>query len=131
MSKYIDAEKLKSIINQRMEENGDKALLFGVAFAGRTAEDNDIINIITSLQQEQPEVVKGWVARNRPNVSPSLMFFYDKPIRQDNGWGDKFWHSPNAWSKEISIPANLFPSLQWKDEPIEVELVIRNARKED
>lgn len=93
---------------------------------------NAIINAFDSLptiSQEQPELCKGWVARNRPNTSPSLVFFYDKPIRQDNGWGDKFWHSPNTWSEEISIPANLFPSLRWEDEPIEVEVVIRNARK--
>lgn len=54
--KYIDAEKLKETINKRLQENADKALLFGAAFAGRTAEDNDIINLIASLQQEQPEV---------------------------------------------------------------------------
>ena len=54
--KYIDAEKLKETINKRLQENADKACLFGAAFAGRTAEDNDIINLITSLQQEQTEL---------------------------------------------------------------------------
>ena len=56
--KYIDAEKLKKTINKRLQENADKACLFGAAFAGRAAEDNDIINLIDSLQQEQSEVDK-------------------------------------------------------------------------
>jgi len=54
--KYIDAEKLIAEIERRLQENADKALVFGAAFAGRTAEDNDLKNIITSLQQEQPDV---------------------------------------------------------------------------
>lgn len=54
--KYINAEKLKETINKQLQENADKACLFGAAFAGRAAEDNDIINLIDSLQQEQPEV---------------------------------------------------------------------------
>ena len=55
--KYIDADKLKKTINKRLQENADNALLFGAAFAGRTAEDNDIINLIDSLQQEH-EIVE-------------------------------------------------------------------------
>ncbi len=53
--KCIDADKLLAEIERRLQENADKALVFGAAFAGRTAEDNDIKNIITSLQQEQPD----------------------------------------------------------------------------
>lgn len=132
MSKYIAVDRLKAKLDEHYRKYQSKYMETRAPYTQGLIDALDLAEqVIDSLQQEQPEVVKGWVARNRPNVSPSLMFFYDKPIRQDNGWGDKFWHSPNAWSKEISIPANLFPSLQWKDEPIEVELVIRNARKED
>ena len=56
MAKYIDADKLIAEIERRLQENADKAIVFGAAFAGRTAEDNDLKNLVTSLQQEQPEV---------------------------------------------------------------------------
>lgn len=56
MSKYIDTEKLLAEIERRLQENADKALVFGAAFAGRTAEDNDLKNLVTSLQQERPSL---------------------------------------------------------------------------
>jgi hypothetical protein len=55
MSKYIDADKLIAEIDKRMDENcklGEKAECFN----HRAVEDNDILAIIDSLQQEQPEV---------------------------------------------------------------------------
>lgn len=51
MGKYIDAEKLKAEIERRMDENcklGEKA----ECFSHRAVEDNDVLAIIESLQQE-------------------------------------------------------------------------------
>ena len=53
MNKYIDAEKLITEIDRRMTENcklAEKAKCFG----DRAVEDNDILALIASLQQEQP-----------------------------------------------------------------------------
>ena len=55
MSKYIDAEKLIAEIERRMSENyelGKKA----ECFSHRAVEDNDILALIDSLQQDQSEV---------------------------------------------------------------------------
>lgn len=55
MSKYIDADKLIAEIERRMTENcelAEKVKCFG----DRAVEDNDILALIESLQQEQPEV---------------------------------------------------------------------------
>lgn len=55
MNKYIDADRLKAEIEKQMDENcklGEKAECFN----HRALEDNDILAIIDSLQQEQPDV---------------------------------------------------------------------------
>lgn len=90
-------------------------------------EDEDILLLIDWLEKDPEPKIKGWVARNQPNVSPSLVFSYEKPTRQDNGYGDKFWHTPTTWAEEISISPKLFPDLKWEDEPIEVELIIKRV----
>lgn len=68
IEKYIDADLLRAEIEKRLQENADKAILFGAAFAGRTAEDNEIVNLIDSLQQkmwkpseEQVATLKRWL----------------------------------------------------------------------
>ena len=53
--KYIDADKLIAEIERRMTENcklAEKAKCFG----DRAVEDNDILALIESFQQEQPQV---------------------------------------------------------------------------
>ena len=60
--KYIPVNKLIAEIERRMNENcelGKKA----ECFSHRAVEDNDILALIDSLQQEQPEVDLGKAAR--------------------------------------------------------------------
>ena len=55
MSKYIDADKLITEINRRMNENCELAEKTPM-FAQRAVEDYGILAFIEALQQEQPEV---------------------------------------------------------------------------
>ena len=90
---------------------------------------NAIINAFDSLptvSQEQPEVSAkhGWVARDKNN---DLQYFSVKPVRTGVKWWDRDYPS-------MEVDGSLFGELSWEDEPIEVELFIRefgeNARKE-
>ena len=59
--KYIEAEKLIAEIERRKNENREFAQKRGYSCLGNSArikaiEDEAILSIITSLQQEQPEV---------------------------------------------------------------------------
>ena len=61
-----------------------------------------------------------WLARDRNGW---LYLFYEKPVRYRNlGW--------DLADNDIIDPAfldkSLFPNLTWDDEPIEVELKIKN-----
>ena len=58
MGKYIDADRLKAEIDRRMTGNlkADSEIHSTAYFAGAAKEDYDILSIIDSLQQEQPEV---------------------------------------------------------------------------
>ena len=60
MSKYIDAEKLKAEIERRLEKCEkwrENCTTFGVLAASQAVEENKkFLEIIDSLQQEQPEI---------------------------------------------------------------------------
>lgn len=89
--KYIDADNLRAEIEKRLQENADKALLFGATFAGRTAEDNEIVNLIDSLQQEQPvdgleEEIKRYGKEEMPVVLESDL---NNIARHFAEWGEK------------------------------------------
>ena len=121
-------EKIKAEIERQIKEECPLDTYEGRC---KSCWANTLLTFINSLieEQQQEPKIKGWVARNRPNTSPNLQFFYERPIRRDNGYGDKFWHSPTPWSKSISISQKLFPYLKWEDEPIEVELMISEIVK--
>jgi hypothetical protein len=57
MKKYIDADRLKAEIDRRMTDNlkADSEIHSTAYFAGAAKEDYDILSIIDSFQQEQPE----------------------------------------------------------------------------
>lgn len=84
--KYINAEKLKETINKQLQENADKACLFGAAFAGRAAEDNDIINLIDSLQEEQPKV--DLVAELKHHLATTPKEQLEKEWKELEPWGN-------------------------------------------
>lgn len=74
---------------------------------------------------EQEYKIKGWVARDQ-NVGEdgtNLYFGYRKPKRLGAEpfitWGD--------YGDFIGLPKDMFPSLTYNNEPIEVELTIKNV----
>ena len=56
MSKYIDVEKLIAAIERRTEESKSMKPAFDQFWAGQISAFKGVENIITSLQQEQPEI---------------------------------------------------------------------------
>lgn len=78
--------------------------------------------------------LKGWIARNRfvqwtskgPNFDGlgDLNFFVNKPKREGtDGW---WW---NVKGDKLKLNENSFPKLKWTDEPIEVQLTIKQTVK--
>ena len=63
--------------------------------------------------------IKGWVARNDLYLNDdSLKLFFEKPQRDENyGW--------KSFKPSINLKNENFRNLGWKDEPIEVELIIK------
>lgn len=67
--------------------------------------------------------IKGWVARDQVigEDNTDLYFGYERPERIESGqfiiWA--------GFGDFISLPKDMFPSLSCKDEPIEVELIIK------
>lgn len=53
--------------------------------------------------------------------------FEDKPIRNKNHWESSRRNCDNFQVGYLGcIPKYMFPYLKWEDEPIEVELIIKN-----
>ena len=61
--------------------------------------------------------IKGWVARDKDGI---LVFFLSMPHRDGTMW-------IGSRKNEIVIDRKSFPDLKWKDEPIEVELIINRV----
>ena len=75
------------------------------------------------------EVYKGerkmWIARDKDG---ELTLFSNKPHRcTDAGWNNESWDvvSMDEFTDTMILDSNMFPDLTWEDEPIEVELVIK------
>lgn len=58
-----------------------------------------------------------WVARNKDGW---LVLFESKPVR-----GEGFWYTNSRDDDSMPINSSLFPDLKWEDEPIEVEIKIK------
>ena len=69
--------------------------------------------------------IKGWVARDQivGEDKTDLFFGYKKPERLGNC--DEPYITWTGFGNLISLPKDMFPSLSYKDEPIEVELTIK------
>lgn len=67
--------------------------------------------------------IKGWVARDSVigEDKTDLYFGFEKPKRVES-WDIITWV---GFGDFISLPKDMFPSLTYKDEPIEVELIIK------
>lgn len=67
--------------------------------------------------------IKGWVARDEFG----LMFYRHNPYRVI-GTSCSHWTDDLGPNSEWHLPDALFPFLKWEDEPIEVELIIREVK---
>ena len=66
-----------------------------------------------------------WIARDKDG---ELNLFSNKPHRCTSiGWNNESWdvESMDEFNDTMLLNPNLFPNLNWEDEPIEVELVIK------
>ncbi len=66
--------------------------------------------------------IKGWVARDEDGT---LEFYDSKPQRIEDM---EFWNSETSMFC-TSLPKDMLPSLRWEDEPIEVEIIIKEVGK--
>lgn len=62
-----------------------------------------------------------YVARERKSVSPSLMLYTKKPVRDYKYDPGGLWVSDGD---SIPLPPGLFPDLRWEDEPLEVDITL-------
>ena len=88
-------------------------------------DSQEYLDVIAYLekQKEQKPIIKGWVARDK---ALQLNFYTNKPKRGKTHWiengGDSVQIMPDT---EHLYEEQNFDTLDWKDEPIEVELVVR------
>lgn len=87
-----------------------------------------------AFASSHPEAtISGWVARNQPISfadKGNLTLFAEKPMRDYYDYNDLtygFW-SDNE-KPTIPLSVDLFPSLTWQDNPIEVEITIKPKKK--
>lgn len=116
---YIDAEKLKAEIEERLHCNGSFDECGDTAWdydQGMVAAYNYVLSFIDTLQQEQPEVdldnkiekyLRGWVARDKDG---RLWFYTDKPWKHDG----KSWEVPEG--EYMEIDKTWYPNVKWEDE---------------
>ena len=126
--KYIDADKLIDII-EKLESTFkklEKTIGREEFFKGKREMAVQTRSIITSLQQEQPEVdleneldkstivrrLQGWVARDR---NGELNLHLTKPSKRIDDWFNLYC---------IALDREQFQELKWSDQSLEVEVVI-------
>lgn len=125
--KYIDADKLV----ERLEEMKRAEYENCGGVNSKTGALQEVQELITSLQQAQPSlpIIKGWIARDDAD---RLGLYDQKPTRKTElGAFSGIVHSwviGDTWIGRFSLDQTaktLFPNLCWKNDPIEVELIIK------
>lgn len=70
--------------------------------------------------------MKGWVAQDSESMSDTNLYFGTlKPRRTLGGW---FWY---CFEDHLGLPKEMFPNLKWEDEPLKVELTIKECKDEN
>ena len=64
--------------------------------------------------------ITGYVARNKTD---DLYFYFQKPEKLLNIW--YLWNS----RKYFILPKTDFPNLKWEDEPLKVEITIKEVKE--
>ncbi len=137
MGKYIPAEKLKTKIKERIEEAQSlyKPSL-NPFWAGQISAFQSCLNILDSLQQEQPELptIKGWIARDDLD---RLGLYDQKPTRKTKLGAFSGvvhpWEIGDTWIGRFSLDQAakpLFPNLCWTDDPMEVEIMFNPIQEQ-
>jgi len=137
MGKYIPAEKLKTKIKERIEEAQSlyKPSL-NPFWAGQISAFQSCLNILDSLQQEQPELptIKGWIARDDLD---RLGLYDQKPTRKTKLGAFSGivhpWEIGDTWIGRFSLDQAakpLFPNLCWTDDPMEVEIMFKPIQEQ-
>ncbi len=76
----------------------------------------------------QPEAtIRGWIARDSKRASNSLHFHRNEVARGKFYWENKSPDRPIGES--LILPEDMFPTLTWQDEPIEVEITIKPKKQ--
>ena len=73
--------------------------------------------------------IKGWAARDKWSGESNLYIGYKKPKRildTDPGFG--MWCD---FGEFMELPKDMFPNLKWEDEPIKVEITIKECKDEN
>lgn len=80
----------------------------------------DDIQASKDTTDQEQFTIKMWVARDRTG---DLEAYMNEPER-----GNHVWLNDGEYSH---IPRNLFPNLRWEDNPIEVEMTIKQATRNE
>ena len=108
--RWLDPETMEYFEEEQLEDVVD-------------TEDDKNFSLIESLKKEQSPKIKGWVARG---AMPRDLDFYtgNKPQRMKGGYAP-YWYPINGNVYELPDEIGDQFTIEFDDEPIEVELQIR------
>lgn len=75
-------------------------------------------------EKDADTVVQGWVARDSSGFISLFSYLPKRSTHTNVG----YWGCDDG-RDEIDLPKSLFPDLTWKEDPIEVELIIKRKKK--
>ncbi len=84
---------------------------------------------VEEAEQTESAVISGWVARDK--IGNTVNLHPDEPYRSYSGCSKNgsqdYWCS--MYLSSFPLGTNLFPSLTWESEPLEVEITIKAKKK--
>lgn len=95
--------------------------IYGRIDGGTALYRKDMLDFNPDLYPPQPEAtISGWICRDKDG---ELTIFGEYPERD----GDSSWWLGNVADRSgfLIIDSDLFPSLTWQDDPLEIEIIIK------
>ena len=80
-----------------------------------------LVWLIVQTSKTNNNTMSGWIARDEDGT---LWFFMNKPY-----CGNRIWFCDDGAFMQIN--PNLFPTLHWEDEAIEVELIVKEVKNDN
>lgn len=77
-----------------------------------------------AVEDAEKTVIQGWVARDSSGFISLFSYLPKRSTHTNVG----YWGCDDG-RDEIDLPKSLFPDLTWKEDPIEVELIIKRKKK--